>query len=529
MRNARRFVLNALILTCASLLMRTVGVSFNAYVSNKIGAAGMGLYSLIMSVYIFAVTFSTSGVSLAATRLVAEALGRGDEKEAKAAMRQCIIYSLCFGIAGCILLFSFSELIGVRLLADKRTVPSLRLLALSMPPIALSSALGGYFIAVRRVYKNAAAQLFEQAVKIFLCVYGLMLLMPYGLEYACIALVGGGALAEVLSFSFMLLQYLYDKRRHMSHMPHTPHNNKLQKDKSTGKYGKKLTRSLLGISLPVALSAYVRSGLITIEHMLIPLNLTKSGRSRDAALASYGILHGMVLPVVLYPSAISGAFAGLLVPELAQCRAQENFARMNNIISRVLQFTMIFSIGTAGVMISFSHELGYLIYNSKEAGDLLRIMAPLVPVIYLDISTDAVLKGLGEQVFSMGVNIIDALISVILVCFLLPPYGIAGYVAVIFIAEIINASLSVYRLLETADFKVKVFSWLIKPLLCIIAANGTVQLFSKLFTRVVCMSGVLDVVLRIVLTAAAYAVFLFISKAFDREDTIFIKSILSRR
>ena len=79
MSGVRRYIKNALILVGAALLMRSVSLLFNAYVSQKIGAEGMGLFSLIMSVYGFAVTFATSGINLAVTRLCAEAIaGRAD-------------------------------------------------------------------------------------------------------------------------------------------------------------------------------------------------------------------------------------------------------------------------------------------------------------------------------------------------------------------------------------------------------------------------------------------------------------------
>lgn len=515
MRNVRRFVMNALMLTGVSLLLRTVGVSFNAFVSAKIGPAGMGLYSLIMSLYFFAVTFATSGVNLAATRLVAEALGRGRPREVRAVVRRCVGYSLFFGTLACLLLFAFSRSIGARLLGDARTVPSLRLLALSLPFIALSSALGGYFTAVRRVYKNAAAQLFEQAVKIFLCVYGLLLLTPHGIEYACMALVGGGALAEFLSFLFMLAQFLYDRRRHFQAGE--------KREVSGG-----LTRAMLGISLPVALSAYLRSGLVTVEHMLIPPCLTKGGRSREQALASYGILHGMVLPVVLYPSAISGAFAGLLVPELAECRAQNNQKRIDYIVARVFHLTLVYAIGTAGILIAFAYDLGEAIYKSQEAGAFIRMMAPLVPVMFLDISTDAILKGLGQQVYVMGVNIADALISILCVYLLLPACGVPGYVGVIYIAETINAALSVFRLLSVTGLQPKVWDWLMKPLLCVILAGWSARFLTGLAGYALLL-GTAGLVARIALTALLYLLFVCLSGSFSRQDLRWMRSIVTGR
>ena len=55
MSHLRTYVKNALVLVGASLLMRGVSLAFNAYLSRKIGAEGMGLFTLTMSVYGFAV------------------------------------------------------------------------------------------------------------------------------------------------------------------------------------------------------------------------------------------------------------------------------------------------------------------------------------------------------------------------------------------------------------------------------------------------------------------------------------------
>ena len=92
---AKTFIYNSLLLTLSAVLMRAVGVGYNVYISNRVGAEVMGLYSLVTNVWGFALTFATSGINLAATRCVAEA--GGDQSEIKAAMRKCIVYSLSFG------------------------------------------------------------------------------------------------------------------------------------------------------------------------------------------------------------------------------------------------------------------------------------------------------------------------------------------------------------------------------------------------------------------------------------------------
>ena len=62
MKSKRNFLLSGFLLTLAALLMRTISVSFNVYVSGLVGAEAMGLLALIAGVYGFAVTLATSGI-----------------------------------------------------------------------------------------------------------------------------------------------------------------------------------------------------------------------------------------------------------------------------------------------------------------------------------------------------------------------------------------------------------------------------------------------------------------------------------
>lgn len=508
MKKVRAFFFNAALLTATSLLMRTIGVGFGVYLSNKIGAGGIGLYQLIMSVYTLAVTFASSGVSLAATRLVAEELGKGNEAGAKKAMRRCLVYSLLFGTAAAVALFRGAEFVGTVWLSDARTVGSLRLLAVSMPFIAMSSAIGGYFTAVRRVFKSAVTQVFEQMTRMVLTIMGLTVLMPKGLEYACLAIVGGGSLAELCSFFMMYLFYLVDCRRYRS-------GREPQKG---------LTRRMLGISLPVALSAYARSGLVTIEHLLIPRGLRKSGASADAALASYGLLHGMVLPVVLFPAAFLQALSGLLVPELAECRAQGKEVRINYIVGRIFQVTLLFSIGVSGIMCGFASELSLAIYKNTDTARYIAILAPLIPVMYLDTAVDGMLKGLGEQVSSMRYNIIDAFCSVVLVYLLLPKLALTGYIITIFFTELLNATLSANRLITVTQFRVNLWACIVKPVLGVIGSVAAAKVIFR-FAPVAFESFAGAAAAHIGVAAAVYVVFLLAGACITKEDVLWGISI----
>ncbi len=486
----RRFISNGLTLTLAAIIMRTVSVSFNAYVSSKIGAEGIGLFTLTMSVYGFVVTLATSGVNLACTGLIAQALGKDDRNAALSALRCCVFYSLAFGGLSSLILWNGASFVGNTLLSDARTVSSLRLLSVSLVPISLSSTFNGYFTAVRRVYKNAAAQLFEQAVKIFLTVVALTVFLPRGLEYSVLALVGGSSVAEFISFFFLFAEYLIDRRKHM--------RSKWIKEPLP-------VRDTLGISLPVAFSAYARSALVTVEHILIPKMLALGGSSQSEALASYGKLHSMSLPIIMYPMAAVSAFAGLLVPEFAESIGKKDEKRMTEMAGGAIRNTLLFSVCCSGVLIAFSSELGMLIYSSREVGRYIAMLAPLIPVMYLDHIVDSMLKGMGKQVFSMAVNITDSMLSILLVCLILPKMGADGYVYVIVIAEIFNFSLSLTGLTNTIPVRFDFLRSLVTPIASVIAS---VTLCRLLFP----VGGVPLTVARVCFCILLYTFFIFISE-----------------
>jgi stage V sporulation protein B len=113
LKRVKVIFVNMVILTGTSLLLRTIGVLFQVYLSNKIGPAGVGLFQLIISIYFLAITLASSGVRLATTRLVAEEMGKGNTSGAKRAVLNCMVYSLAFGFAFALMLFFCAELIGI--------------------------------------------------------------------------------------------------------------------------------------------------------------------------------------------------------------------------------------------------------------------------------------------------------------------------------------------------------------------------------------------------------------------------------
>ena len=426
----RVLVYNTALLTASSLLMQGIAMAFQVWLAGRIGPAGIGLYQLVLSVTGLCATFAISGIRFASTRLVAEELGLEQPGGVRAAMGRCLGYGAFFGFAAAVILRELSEPIGFLWIGDARTVRSLRISALSMPCISLCASMSGYFTACGRVWKPTLIHLIEQVSGIVLVALFLGQVPAGDIEKSCAAVTLGRVAADVLSLLLMALAYLFDRRSHY---------------RDTGAGGR-LTVRMLHIAVPLALSAYARSALTTLQHLLVPKGLRAAGFSANSALAGYGVIQGMVLPVIFFPSCILSAAAELIVPELTAAQVQREGRAIRCTAKELLRLSVLFSLTVGAFLFVCSDALGMLIYGSRDAGRYIRILAPLVPFMYTDMSIDGCLKGLGQQVWSMGINILDALLGLLLTWQLLPRYALAAYIGIIYITELVNFALSASRL-----------------------------------------------------------------------------------
>ncbi|MBR6918632.1 MAG: polysaccharide biosynthesis C-terminal domain-containing protein, partial [Clostridia bacterium] len=492
------------------------GVSFNTHVAVKVGEECMGLFTLVMSVYSFTVILASAGVNLAVVRRVSETVASCEKekldarRELRGILSSSLIYSLSFGTATGALLFALSEPVSCALLGDERCLMSVRVIAAGLPAVSVSSALTGYFTGVGRAYKNAALMIFEEFIKIAAVSYGLVMIAPRGIEFACLAIAGGAVISQAASAAISFIIYLYDVRC----ASRGAHKNAPADSERSVRRGIAATSAL---ALPVAAGNVARHGFIAAEHLAIPRGLESYGMSESASLSVYGVLHGMVLPLVLFPSTVLYSAASLLIPEVAGCREVGNVERIKSIEEKVIRSTLLFSVCVAGVFLSFSGTIGTGLYHSIEASRQLSKIAVLIPVMYLDASIDAILKGLGEEVYCMKVNVADSALCLVLVFILVPKFGIDGYIILTIISEVINASFSIVRLVKLVPVKADIFRWIFCPVLSVCAATGAVKIASLFIP----LSGIAAISLSVVLYGAAC----FASGAASAHDVRWISSL----
>lgn len=418
---------SALLLTGVNLLLRLVGTSFQVYISGRIGPAGVGLLQLVMSVGNLAMVAGMGGIRTAAMYLTAEELGRKKPEKVTWVLSSCFLYSICLSGAAAAALYGFAPRIASGWIGNAETVWALRLLAAFLPVTCLCGVMTGYFTAANRIGTLAAVEVGEQFISMAGTLAALSLWAGSNAARACQCVVLGSSLGGCFTLLCLILLRFRENIRPGEKIP--------------------VGRRLFAAAVPLALADVVKSGINTTENLMVPKRLAQN-RNVAQPLAAFGIVSGMVFPVIMFPACILFGLAELLIPELARCAAAGSQRRISYLVRRSLKVAMLYGLLFSGLVFLLSDLLCQRLYGSREAAEEMRLYALLIPMLYCDAVTDAMTKGLGQQKLCVRNNILTSALDVVLLYILLPKYGMQGYFASFLVTHLLNFTLSIRLLLR---------------------------------------------------------------------------------
>ncbi len=418
---------SALILTGVNLLLRFVSTSFQVFVSRKIGAAGVGLLQLVLSVGALAMTAGMAGIRTATMYLTAEELGRKKPENVTRILSGCFVYSIVCSGTICVALHIFAPFLAEKWVGDIQTVGSIRLYASFIPIYCLCGVMTGYFTAANRIGTLAIVEIGEQLIYMVITLSILTFWAGSSSQRACEGIVFGSGISSATTLLILILLRIREKAK-------------------TGKTIPVRSR-LMQAAVPLALADDLKAGISTTENLMVPKRLALYPKANEP-LAAFGIVCGMVFPVLMFPAAILFALAELLIPELARCAAAGSKVRTQYLAKRSLRVCMLYGFTFCALEFLLAEELCLKLYDNSQAGEQLRLYALLIPVLYCDAITDAMIKGLGQQKICVRYNILTSAMDVVFLFFLLPKYGMMGYFFSFLITHLLNFGLSLRRLLK---------------------------------------------------------------------------------
>jgi len=377
------FVQGALILTIANLISKFLGFVFRIVLSNKIGPEGMGVYQLVMPIYITALSITTGGISVTVSKLVAQSTSRGGANTRKI-IQLSLMLIIIISVAVCSIIMIWSKYISINILKDERTLTSIFVFAPALFIISSSAVIRGYFEGIQNIKPTATANIIEELFKIGFILFIIDAVLPMGIEYAVAASVLSSIIGEIAGFIYMSYRYKVEWR-----------SIKISKSVKPMASTKIISR-VIGTTFPLSLNRFVNTLLQSVESVIIPQRLMIN-LSKQKSLSIFGELSGMALPIVMLPSIVVNSLSVTLIPAIAEAHEKNDMPSLEHRIDESVCYTIIVSFATSALLLSLSNEIAIVLYHNAEVGKFMKMFSFVIPFMYLSHIMTSTLNGMGKQ------------------------------------------------------------------------------------------------------------------------------------
>lgn len=407
---SRTLIKGTLILTATGLATRVLGFFFRVFLSHTFGEEGVGLYQLIFPIYSLCISLSCAGLQIALTRCVAKNYAQNNHQKAINNLYTALFLSVFLSVIILLFIQKHSFQIAQNILHEKRCALNLTIISFAFPFSAVHSCIVGFFLGVKNTKIPAVSQLLEQIVRIssvfILFQIGLSQNIRFGISIA----VAGLVIGEIASSAYCIYHIRF------MHNPRPSISNIFQD-----------AISLITLSAPLTASRVLLNILQSVESISIPLKLQFYGYSSHSALSIYGVLTGMALPCILFPSSLTNSISTMLLPAIAEIQAKKNKKSLKIIMKKSIFSCMALGFGCLLFFLVIGKPLGNYVFHSQLAGSMITVLSFICPFLYTNTTLISILNGMGKTTITFLINAFSISIRIISVLYIVPFYGIYGY------------------------------------------------------------------------------------------------------
>lgn len=433
----------------AGFIVRIFGFVNRIYMSNLLGAEGMGLFQLSSPVYSLIILTLTAGVSVTVSGMCAREMAKGERANAIKITKSAFLLLLVSGSILALGLGIFSKQISVYILHDIRVRYSLIMLCPCIPIVASASAIKGYFYGTMRVTATAISQIVEQVIRIAVIFLVAPRVINESLEMACAIATVSAALGEMANLVVVGIAFLHDIAKN--------------KTKKTTITYKKSMAEIGKSSLPVSVNRLVLSCVGTMEAILLPLRFAAGGLDTTSSLEMLGRISGMCMPLITFPTLVTSSLATTLVPAIAESTQKKDKQSTGRKINASITMSLLMGAGFFALFMIYGDKIGEFLYSGQNVGPLLCAMSSCCIFIYLQQVLSGIFHGLEKQTIHLFISLVGCGIRLGFIWFAVPTRGVDGYITGTIVSMLITTVISFLIIIRYTSVNFDFKNWVIKP------------------------------------------------------------------
>ncbi|PAB59196.1 stage V sporulation protein B [Anaeromicrobium sediminis] len=450
------FLYGTLLLVVVNFIVRFLGFFYKVVLSRMIGAEGVGLFHLVFPVLMICITFTTAGLPVAVSKLVAHHMSLGNKKSSYRVLALATITGVIISTFFAFLLFKNARFISDKLLKSPDSYYSLLGICPSIVLITLSSIFRGYYYGIKEMKPAGTSQVLEQLFRITFVIGTLYLLGPVETKYAALVAVIGISVGELTGFIWLVYNFKKTTRLRRNYSPLM--NRPLF-----------YIGDMLIIATPITITRLIAVLMQSLNALLIPQKLQLAGYSYVEAMKVFGKITGMAFPLLFLPFIVTSALVINIIPNVSQEMAYKNLDNIRLKSGLAMKMTLFVSIPLFALFLTFSEPICTVIYNEHDVSFYLSFLSYTVILWSLHHTAAGVLHGMGKQVVTTINYLIGISFQLFCTFYLVPNprYGIKGFLYGFLISSVIICTLNVISLkFFIKKMSIKFINDILKPIIC---------------------------------------------------------------
>ncbi|UOF91819.1 polysaccharide biosynthesis protein [Fodinisporobacter ferrooxydans] len=453
------FIRGAFVLGIAAMLSKLLGSVYTIFLQNIIGDRGIGLYQMAYPIYATLLNFSTAGFPIAISKFVAERLAIGDDQGAKKVFRISLFVLAISGLFFFVLLFGSASFYA-KLSGDPAAKYAIQAIAPALLVVPIMSALRGYFQGWQTMEPTATSQVIEQLIRVATILIGSVWLLQlgFGTEIAA-AGAAFGAVTGAIAGLITLLIVAWRKRNVFLYRS----SMRVVASESTGR----IIQQLVYYALPISLGALVVPLMNNVDVLTVVNELKQSGASQMQATEMFGLLTGRAFKLMMLPATFATAIGAALMPAIASAKAVNNTFLIKNRIDMAMRMTMLMGMPAAVGLCLLARPVDTMLFKTSDGWDTIAIMSLGILFSTVQVTSSAVLQGLGNVYIPVANMMFGAVVKYVLNVILVPLYGINGAAWATVLSYFVACMLNLWSVYHRTHISFDLKAWLIRPSLSV--------------------------------------------------------------
>lgn len=412
-----------LILTIAGIATKLLGFYNRIFLTRLIGVKELGIYQLIFPLYLLAFSISCQGIATTLTKQVSYHMGRKCPNDAKRVFRYSLCISLALSIIICLIMHYAAYPLSLYILKNTDCAPLVRIITIAVPFISVKACINSFFVGIDKPAYQGISHFIEQVFRIGV---GYLLAALWSADkinavLAVTAVVSGEIAATILAIIFY---QLYVRKQRQTKSTCKESGKKQQESFRTTI----ILNNLFRDAVPITINNVMFTLFSSFEAILMPAMLYYYYADTDTAMEMYGIVTGIVIPFLLFPSTITTSLSTMLLPAVSYASAKKDTRAIKSALANSVMFCLMLGACAWLGFILFGGFVCEFAFGNKFAGTLLRKMSFLCPLIYLSGNLSAIMNGIDKAFQNLIYNIISIVIRILFSVTLVPTYGLSAYI-----------------------------------------------------------------------------------------------------